>query len=354
MPDGNRYALVTVRGKERYFDFENRVFYKPGAFTKKNKAHYMRVRSGVLKGMANQERLDFLTLTTKYDKEHPEQRLKRVPELNYAFTKLKQQIEYYWQKKRYLCFCRKNRLKPFEMHGKKRSVKYPEYWEMFRSKMKYIKAKTAEGGGVLHIIFRKPKDYPPIPKQWLHKQWLKIWGSWNTSIHEVPYSDVDRMSAYVVGKYFVDQPVIRLSYGHQWVYCGFVKGFRNVMEIYANMKQSPNVPEAHKPFKRAIEVWNKNIVNDCLPKSGRQRSVYGRIGKDNKWHSKRKPKPQPDKRGIFGLDWDVTYSPSLDRCYHLKWWDCRLDSPKYVNGYKTKFGLPNQIHYISNTVAVDC
>ena len=81
---------------------------------------------------------------------------------------------------------------------------------------------------------------PPIPKNWLHKEWLKIWGSWNTSINEVPINDAYRMSSYVVGKYFVDQPVIRMSYGQQWVYTGFVKGFRKVIEVYANMRQSPN------------------------------------------------------------------------------------------------------------------
>jgi hypothetical protein len=112
----------------------------------------------------------------------------------------------------------------------KKSVKYPEYWAMFRSKLKYIKVKTAEGGGVLHIIFRKPRDYPPISKNWLHNQWFKIWGSWNTAIEEVPYCDVDKMSHYVVGKYFVEQPVIRLSYGYEWVCCGFVKSFKNIIE----------------------------------------------------------------------------------------------------------------------------
>ena len=96
------------------------------------------------------------------------------------------------------------------------------------------------------------------------------------------------------------------------------------------MKQCPDTPKEHKHFKRAIEVWNKNIVNGCLPKSGRQRSILGYIGKDDKWHSKRKPEVQPDRRGVFGLDWDVSHSRTFDSYCHLKWWDCRIDSPKYV------------------------
>jgi hypothetical protein len=307
--------------------------YKNGGYTKKNKAHYMRVRPGLLLGTVNKERIDFLTLSTKYDKEKPQDRLKKLPKLNYAFTKLKQQIEYYWQKKRYLKFCRQKHLKPFEIHGRKKSVKYPEYWAMFRSKLRYVKVKTSEGGGVLHIIFRKPQDYPPIPKSWLHEQWFKIWGSWNTSIEEVPYSDIDRMSHYVVGKYFVNQPIVRLSYGHEWVFSGFVKSFCKVIDTYAYMKQSPDTPEKHKPFKRAIEVWNKNIEKGCLPKNSRQRSIFGCVGKDNKWHSKRKSKAKPDLRGVCGLDFNVAVG------LHYHWWDCRLDSPKWQGGYNITIWL---------------
>ena len=329
MPDGITYTVVKVHGEEKLFDFQNGRYYKPNSFSKKNKRHFMRVRSGVNLAVAKQERLDFLTLTTKYDTEKPQSKLKRIKNLNYAFTKLKQQIEYYWQKKRYLDFCRKKHLKPFEVHRRKKSVKYPQYWDMFRSKLRYIKVKTSEGGGVLHIIFRKPKDYPPIPKEWLHKQWLKIWGSWNTSIHEVPVSDVYRMSKYVVSQYFVNQPIIRLSYGHQWVFPGFVKSFHNVVETYANMRQHPDTPEEHKPFKRAIEIWNKNIEKGCLPDSSRKRSIIGYIGKDGKWHSKRAKPPKLGTVGIVGCDFNVWREK-----IHLKWWDARIDSPKYIDGWE--------------------
>ncbi|MCW4028688.1 MAG: hypothetical protein NWE92_03465 [Candidatus Bathyarchaeota archaeon] len=316
--------------KTEYIDYGDKwtglTKYGKKGYSKKNKAHYSRVRSGLLVGETNQERIDFLTLSTQYNKDRPQDRLKRIPELNYAFTKLKQKIEYYWQKMRYEKFCKKNHLEPYEVHSRKKSVKYPEYWAMFRSKFKYIKVKTAEGGGVLHIIFRKPKDYPPIPKNWLHKQWYTIWGSWNTSIEEVPYSDVDRMSHYVVGKYFVKQPIIRLSYGQEWVFCGFVKSFKRIIECYANMKQSPDTPEKHKPFKRAIEVWNKTIMTNCLPKNTRQRSIFGAIGMDSKWHSKGYVKPAIQNIGVVGCDFDVWREK-----IHLKWWDCRIDSPRYLD-----------------------
>lgn len=302
-------------------------YYGKRGYTKKNKAHFMRIRAGVIKAISEEERLDFLTLTTQYDKEQPEKRLERIEGLNYAWTKLKQQIEYFWQRKLYLQFCRKNHLEPYEIHGRKKSRKYPEYWDMFRCKLKYFKVKTSEGGGVLHILFRKPRDYPPIPKEWLHKQWLRIWGSWNTSIHEVPVSDVYRICKYTVSQYIVNQPIIRISYGHQWVFLGFVKSFRKVVETYANMRQSPNTPEEHKPFKRAIEVWNKNIEKGCLPDSSRKRSILGSVGKDGRWHSRRYKTPKLGIVGVVGCDFDVWREK-----IHLKWWDVRIDSPKYVDG----------------------
>lgn len=326
MPDGRRYSLVKVHGSERLFDFENGQYYKPNSFSKKNKAHFMRVRAGVNLAISKSERLDFLTLSTQYNKAVPEKRLERIEDLNYAWTKLKQKIEYYWQKEQYMRFCRKNHLEPYEIHGRKLSVKHIEYWAMFVSKLRYIKVKTSEGGGVLHVIFRKPKDYPPIPKNWLHKQWQNIWGSWNTSIHEVPISDAYRTSSYVVGQYFANQPIVRLSYGQQWVFPGFVKSFRNVVDTYARMKQSPDTPQKHKPFKRAIEVWNKNIANGSLPKGSRQRSIFGTPGKDGKWHSKRYTKPKLGNIGIVGCDFNVWKEK-----IHLKWWNCRIDSPKYLS-----------------------
>jgi hypothetical protein len=89
MPDGNTYTVVHVHGTDRFFDFKNGQNYRPGSFTKKNKAHFMRVRAGVNVAITKEERLDFLTLTTQYDKERPENRLKRIDNLNYAWTKLK-------------------------------------------------------------------------------------------------------------------------------------------------------------------------------------------------------------------------------------------------------------------------
>jgi hypothetical protein len=79
----------------------------------------------------------------------------------------------------------------------------------------------------------------------------------------------------------------------------------NVFDTYASMKQSPDTPENHKPFKREIEVWNINIKGGCLRKNSRQRSIFGSIGKDGKWHSRRYKTPKLGNGGIVGCDFDV-------------------------------------------------
>jgi hypothetical protein len=56
---------------------------------------------------------------------------------------------------------------------------------------------------------------------------------------------------YLVGQYFAKQPVIRMSYGHQWVYQGFKKSFSHLIEVHG--------------YKRAIKIWQKKMQNNDLP-----------------------------------------------------------------------------------------
>ena len=47
-----------------------------------------------------------------------------------------------------------------------------------------------------------------------------------------------------------------MSYGQYWVYPGFAKSFKHIIEVYG--------------FKRAIEIWDKRMKNNDLPIIGRQ------------------------------------------------------------------------------------
>lgn len=252
MPDGYRYIVVG----DRLFSLETRQYYRPGRFTKKQKRHYMRLKSGMTLAVARKERLCFLTLTTRYDKNQPKKRLARMKQQNYAFTKLKQKIERYLQKTMYIKHCRKHKLSPFALHGAKKSVKYLNLYARFKFKFKYFKLKTREGGGVMHIVFRKAYNVPKIPFAWLSRQWSKIWGSPRVNISEIKVRDSQKLSMYLVGQYFAKQPVIRMSYGHHWVFPGFAKSFKHLIEVYG--------------FKRAIEIWDRRMRNGDLPIVGLQ------------------------------------------------------------------------------------
>jgi hypothetical protein len=126
----------------------------------------------------------------------------------------------------------------------------------FKFKFKYFKLKTREGGGVMHIVFRKAYNVPKIPFEWLSTQWNQIWGSPRVNISEIKFRNSHKLSMYLVGQYFAKQPVIRMSYGHHWVFTGFAKSFKHIIEVYG--------------FKRAIEIWNKRMRNNDLPLTGRQ------------------------------------------------------------------------------------
>jgi hypothetical protein len=269
MPDGHRYVIAG----ERLFSPDTHQYYKHGRFTRKQKRHFMRLKTGMTLAVARKERLCFLTLTTKYDKNQPQKRLERIKHQNYAFTKLKQKIERYLQKTMYVRHCKKHKLSSFELHGAKKSIKYPLLYARFRFKFKYFKLKTKEGGGVLHIVFRKAYNVPKIPFEWLSNQWSKIWGSPRVNISEIKVKDSQKLSMYLVGQYFAKQPVIRMSYGHQWVYQGFKKSFSHLIEVYG--------------YRRAIEIWQKKMQNNDLPTHALTRQIRFR------WRKlKSIPKPQ--------------------------------------------------------------
>jgi hypothetical protein len=80
------------------------------------------------------------------------------------------------------------------------------------------------------------------------------------------------------------------------------------------MRQSPKTePKEHLPFKRALEVWNKNIENSCLPNSGYQKRF--------RW------KRLPQKiQGICGLPVVRTVQ-------------CCIDSPKWLVDFGTIYTI---------------
>jgi hypothetical protein len=241
----------------------------------------------------------------------------------------------------YIKYCKKHHLTPFvKTWRSKEAVKYLQIFEKCKFKFRYFKVKTSEGAGVLHIVFRKEYNVPKLPQEWVSKEWAKIWhGSWNVNLQQIKYSDSVKTSFYIIRGYIQNQPVVRMSYGHQWVYQGFRKSFIHLIEVYG--------------YKRAIEIWKKNLKKGILPTKARtyQRKINGRIAFDDKWHSRRykgkpiKPKEKPEK---FDFRW---WKATL----HFGWHDTKINSPKYTGGYLLTIDRMMNPHviYNLNTVVVN-
>ncbi|MCW4017140.1 MAG: hypothetical protein NWF00_00415 [Candidatus Bathyarchaeota archaeon] len=345
MPDGKIYVVQKIRGEKKLVSFGNSPFeplsvYRKTHFSRKQKRAFMRLKSGFLLSTRKdehgkqKERVCFMTLSTQYGikrdrfgkrmvdlngrsiPENPAQRQEKIKQMNYAFTKIKQQIEYYLHMRMYIRACKKTHRKPFVAVGvrKSKKIKYSKKAlgcdrktcagctrfcvNRFRFKLKYFKLKTDEGGGVLHIIFRKGYNVPRIPFAWLSEQWNKIWGSPRVNISQVAVENAQKMSFYMVGQYMQKQPIIRMSYGRQWVFEGMKKSFLHIVDVYG--------------WKRGIEVWNKQLEKGFLPLSGVGRQSRLRWRKYAWGSCCRFP-----QKGIVGAEYTKTVQTLVD-------------SPKYI------------------------
>jgi hypothetical protein len=110
----------------------------------------------------------------------------------------------------------------------------------YHFKMKYWKIRTNEGNGVLHVVFRGKY----IPQKWLSEQWANI--------HKSPIVDIRSLYEtkkgltgivfYLVGNYLAKQSFERMSWGYGWVFPGFVRKWKELVEKYG--------------FKSALYLWN--------------------------------------------------------------------------------------------------
>ncbi len=287
--DGQNYVVF----HEQLFCIDTGHFIKTGnRFTKKQKRHFMRLISGFKIAQARKERVTFMTLSTQYDiqkddygrrittrdgksiPKDPTARRKRMKQLNDATKLLMKNVEYEITRIMYKRNCKKMALEPYDMlkNGRKKMVQ-PDIWEKSKFKMQYFKVKTDEGGGVMHIVFRKAHYIPMIPYRWLAKTWNRIWNSTNVSISEVKITDNRGMAMYMIGQYYAKQPIIRMSYGRQWVCQGFTKSFKNLIETVG--------------YKNALRIWEERLNRDDLP--------TGRTGNQKRFRWRR------DKPKIFGV-----------------------------------------------------
>lgn len=119
-------------------------------------------------------------------------------------------------------------------------------------KFDYIKIRTNEGYGVLHILCIGGF----IPQVWLSRNWKEI--------HQSPIVDIRATSTkkglgkYVVSQYLSDQrcSFLRYSWSWGWVYRGFVKNWKLIAR-------------EHFFDGKAIYLWNRHLGGDTIKLDGK-------------------------------------------------------------------------------------
>jgi hypothetical protein len=178
------------------------LLYYASAQEKAEKRRFHRLVAGLTIGMHQRERMRFMTLTTAPGVEK---------DINKSFVVLKLRI-----------------------------------WRTFGWKFnRYFKLKTAEGNGVLHIVYRGKF----IPQSWLSYNWAQIHGgSFIVDIRELHVKNgLKPLANYLIVNYLTKQKTIRMSYGWRWCWLGFCKSYKNIKEEYNHMKVGTTITQL-RPF----------------------------------------------------------------------------------------------------------
>jgi hypothetical protein len=88
--------------------------------------------------------------------------------------------------------------------------------ERIFGKMDYMKFKTNEGYGVLHVVYAGSF----VPQRWLSRNWNEIHGAKIVDVREV--RGENRLARYLISNYLVTQTFVRMSWSWGWVFRGFV------------------------------------------------------------------------------------------------------------------------------------
>jgi hypothetical protein len=110
------------------------------------------------------------------------------------------------------------------------------------NRFEYVRVKTSEGNGVLHILYRGTY----IPRTWLKDQWEDIHKSWNVDIR----STQRHHCKYVVNQYMCGQSeFVRYSMTVNWVFRGFVKIWTAFRKWY---------------YDKRFELWDRYLYNYAI------------------------------------------------------------------------------------------
>lgn len=278
------------------WDYTDRCYRNPRQYTKQQKSVLRNALSGLTVGMSKNERIVFATFTSYfeqkgyYDKTHKKRIVKTQEEadFNYRsrinalmkadrqlmknFDREKDFIENNMQRERFAEWLwKEHKLDYFNKNAydgqtrrEIRKLKKENFWR-FKYRLKYRLIRTAEGGGVLHILIRKPRDFPPFPIQEIKTKWQEITGnSYEVFIKEIPY-DLEKpleenaeafSKAFYMAGYYTYQPIVRQSGSRNWIFQGANRVWSRGKEILGIKKtKSDSVSETRYDFDEKSNDW---------------------------------------------------------------------------------------------------
>jgi len=132
-------------------------------------------------------------------------------------------------------------------------------------RFEYIRVRTSEGNGVLHILYRGTF----IPRSWLKKQWEEIHASWNVDIR-----DTQRYHcSYIVNQYLCQQSsFVRYSCTTQWIFKGAVKRWTALKKSFW-INGATGIAYDHREPVNFIGRWN-DILYDYARGRFEQTSLF--------------------------------------------------------------------------------
>jgi len=121
----------------------------------------------------------------------------------------------------------------------------------------YMRIRTSEGHGVLHIVV----NCPYIPQRYLRDIWEKLHGAWNVNIQLIKKNH--RMSSYLVNQYLSDQKgaLEHYSWSPGWVHRGWVRRWRLLVRTLG--------------LASAILAWDYICEKRILPQKQTSLTDYG-------------------------------------------------------------------------------
>ncbi len=147
------------------------------------------------------------------------------------------------------------------MDRKEQRRLYKYNFHRFKYKLCYLKVRTTEGGGVIHVLIRKDPNISKFDQKWCSQEWERIHGAKIVSFERIevdpeqPLKDALNSAFYFCGNYFNQQPVVRQSSSYDWI-------FRGAAYAWCGRKEVLGIKKERKEFVYRTRQLHDEIVHD--------------------------------------------------------------------------------------------